>query len=286
MTTSIKEVITADWVEMNGHPLRQPLPNRKLENIGPLLLIHHHQTIIEPGSRIGEIGVGPHPHTGFAPVTFIFKGDVNHRDSRGNNSVVEAGGVQWMNAGKGIVHSERPSAELAKNGGEQEIIQIWINSPAKHKFDLPVYFALNKTEIPVINNHHVTIKVVAGTYENITGFNQTQSNMVLLEIHNSGEAKQTINFNASWEHAIYNLDETININGQDVFGSQLVVFEKNTQSVDIQFNKPTRLLVFDMEAINEPIATYGPFVMNNQTQIMQAMRDYQMGKMGVLIEEF
>jgi hypothetical protein len=242
--------------------------------------------MIQPNSRLGEVGVGPHPHTGFAPVTFILKGDVNHRDSRGNNSVVNAGGVQWMNAGKGIVHSERPSAELAKNGGEQEIIQIWINSPAKHKFDLPAYFALNKSEIPVIENTNVSIKVVAGVYENITGFNQTQSKMVLLEIHSSGEAKQTINLNAGWEHAIYNLDETINIDGQDIFGSQLAIINSSTQSIDIQLNKPTRLLVFDMEAIHEPIATYGPFVMNNQTQIMQAMRDYQMGKMGVLIEEF
>ena len=283
---SIKKIIAADWVEMGGIPLRQPLPNGLINNIGPLLLIHHHKSTIPSGSKPSDVGVGPHPHTGFAPVTFIFEGNVNHRDSRGHNSIVKAGGVQWMNAGKGIIHSERPSAEFAAKGGVQEIIQIWINSPAKYKQEQPKYFALNKHEIPVIEEHNLTIKVVAGKYGQIQGFNEIQSPMTILEVHSAGKTSHTFQFTKGYEHAIYNLDEAFNAEGNLVNGSNLLIINNETTELTLNFDKPTRLLVFDMEAINEPIATYGPFVMNTQSEIMQAMRDYQMGKMGILIEEF
>jgi redox-sensitive bicupin YhaK (pirin superfamily) len=285
MKNSIKKIIPASWVQMGGHPLRQPLPNNYVENIGPLLLIHHHQSIIKEGSKQNEVGVGPHPHTGFAPVTFIYKGNVNHRDSRGNNSVVEAGGIQWMNSGMGIVHSERPSVEFAANGGEQEIIQIWINSPAKFKKNQPEYFAINKEEIKVLSFENLEIKVTVGNYQNLIGFNKAQSNMVILDIVSSGKCKQVFTLNKGWEHAIYNLDKDILVNNETVKGSDLVIIDNDATEIEIEFNDPTRLLFFDMEAINEPIASYGPFVMNTQTEIMEAMRNYQMGKMGVLIEE-
>ena len=285
MKNSIKKIIPASWVQMGGHPLRQPLPNNYVENIGPLLLIHHHQSIIKESSKQNEVGVGPHPHTGFAPVTFIYKGNVNHRDSRGNNSVVEAGGIQWMNSGMGIVHSERPSVEFAANGGEQEIIQIWINSPAKFKKNQPEYFAINKEEIKVMSFENLEIKVTVGNYQNLIGFNKAQSNMVILDIVSSGKYKQVFTLNKGWEHAIYNLDKDILVNNETVKGSDLVIIDNDATEIEIEFNEPTRLLFFDMEAINEPIASYGPFVMNTQTEIMEAMRNYQMGKIGVLIEE-
>lgn len=285
MKNSIKKIIPASWVQMGGHPLRQPLPNNYVENIGPLLLIHHHQSIIKEGSKQNEVGVGPHPHTGFAPVTFIYKGNVNHRDSRGNNSVVEAGGIQWMNSGMGIVHSERPSVEFAANGGEQEIIQIWINSPAKFKKNQPEYFAINKEEIKVMSFENLEIKVTVGNYQNLIGFNKAQSNMVILDIVSSGKCKQVFTLNKGWEHAIYNLDKDILVNNETVKDSDLVIIDNDATEIETEFNEPTRLLFFDMEAINEPIASYGPFVMNTQTEIMEAMRNYQMGKMGILIEE-
>lgn len=285
MINSIKKIIPASWVQMGGHPLRQPLPNNDVENIGPLLLIHHHQSVIKEGSKQNEVGVGPHPHTGFAPVTFIYKGNVNHRDSRGNNSVVEAGGIQWINSGMGIVHSERPSVEFAANGGEQEIIQIWINSPAKFKKNQPEYFAINKEEIKVLSFENLEIKVTVGNYQSLIGFNKAQSNMVILDIVSTGKCKHVFTLNKGREHAIYNLDKDILVNNETVKGSDLVIIDNDATEIEIEFNEPTRLLFFDMEAINEPIVTHGPFVMNTQTEIMEAMRNYQMGKMGVLIEE-
>lgn len=286
MDNIILKNIPADWVEMGGNPLRQPLPNKFVENVGPLLLIHHHQSIIKEGTRPNEVGVGPHPHTGFAPVTFIYKGNVNHRDSRGNNSIVEEGGIQWMNSGMGIVHSERPSKEFALKGGVQEIIQIWINSPSKFKKEQPEYFAIHKNEIQVIQNQTTEIKVAVGSYNGIKGFDKAQSPMNILDIQSKEKGKKIFNLTKGWEHAIYNLDESIIIDNNEIKGSSLALIDSNTTEIEIDFDKPTRLLLFDLQAINEPIATYGPFVMNTQTEIMEAMKNYQMGKMGVLIESF
>ena len=113
---------------MGRFRVRQPLPHQRINNIDPFLLLHHAgPTPYFAGSRPSAEGVPPHPHRGFEPVTFVYKGGVHHRDSRGNDSVIGEGGVQWMTAGMGIIHSERPPAELTENGGDQEIIQLWVN---------------------------------------------------------------------------------------------------------------------------------------------------------------
>ena len=134
---SIKKIIPAQRVNMGGHLLDQPLPVQGVEMIDPFLLIHHWNEPLAKGGRQSELGVGPHPHRGFSPVTFIFKGSVRHQDSIGNTAVISSGGTQWMHAGNGIVHSERPGIELVKNGGEQEFIQFWVNTPAKYKMEAP-----------------------------------------------------------------------------------------------------------------------------------------------------
>ena len=125
---SIQKIIPAQKVNMGGHILDQSLPVRGLDQIDPFLLIHHWKRTQKGGRHPRDLGVGPHPHRGFAPVTLIFKGDVHHRDSMGMNSIIEAGGTQWMNAGRGIVHSERPSRQMAEQGGESEFIQFcfWV----------------------------------------------------------------------------------------------------------------------------------------------------------------
>ena len=120
--------------------MRQPLPSNEIDYLDPFILLHHGHIIFDEHTNLSHAGVGPHPHRGFSPVTFVFKGGSNHRDSRGNNNVIYAGGAQWMNAGMGVIHSERPPADIHEIGGRQEIIQLWINTPAKHKMDQPEYF--------------------------------------------------------------------------------------------------------------------------------------------------
>ena len=131
-TRTINQIIPAQRINMGGHLLDQPLPTRQVDQIDPFLLIHHWDKPIAKGYRQKDLGVGPHPHRGFSPVTFIFKGSVRHQDSIGNNVVVSAGGTQMDACGKGIVHSERPGLELVENGGDQEFIQFWVNSPSAY----------------------------------------------------------------------------------------------------------------------------------------------------------
>ena len=133
---------------MGGIPVRQPFPTQRVEQIDPFLLLHHVDTSLPEHVLPEHAGVGPHPHRGFSPVTFVFKGGVHHRDSRGNNSIVYAGGAQWMNAGRGIVHSERPPHDIHQKGGRQEMVQLWINTPAKSKMEQPEYFPVNPEQIP------------------------------------------------------------------------------------------------------------------------------------------
>src|SRR5688500_13192601 len=120
----VKYLLYAEERDMGGMPIRQPFPTLKVDQVDPFLLLHHADVKVSEHVQPSHAGVGPHPHRGFSPVTFIFKGGVHHRDSRGNNSIVYAGGAQWMNAGMGVMHSERPPADIHERGGRQEIIQL------------------------------------------------------------------------------------------------------------------------------------------------------------------
>src|SRR4051812_21826584 len=168
---TIKSIVYANTFDMGGMPVRQAFPSSKAEQVDPFLLLHHANVKVPSNLPVGKTGVGPHPHRGFSPATFVFKGGVHHRDSRGNNNVVYEGGTQWMNAGMGIIHSERPPQDIFEKGGVQEIIQLWINMPAKNKMDQPSYFPLNTEDTPVYKSADelVTINIIAGELENIKG---------------------------------------------------------------------------------------------------------------------
>jgi redox-sensitive bicupin YhaK (pirin superfamily) len=286
MLKPVSKLLYAHQVDMGGIPIRQPLPSAQVEMIDPFLLIHHHASEVKPNTAPLHAGVGPHPHRGFSPVTFIYEGDVNHRDSRGNNEIVSKGGVQWMNAGMGIIHSERPSPELAKNGGKQEIIQLWINTPAAHKMDQPAYFSLNHSDIPKLNSRGVEIDIVAGEYKGVKGFDQTFSKMLILNIRMEKDAEVEIEVPETFNTCLYNFDANIFDDGFGIIEPKYLVLYKNEgNKIRIKASDKTRILFLSGEPLNEPVVSYGPFVLNNETQIMQAMRDYQMGKMGMLIEE-
>src|SRR4051812_33605254 len=156
---------------MGGLPIRQPFPTNNVAQIDPFLLLHHADVKVPTHLEPDHAGVGPHPHRGFSPVSFIFKGGVHHRDSRGNDSVIYAGGAQWMNAGMGVMHSERPPRDIHEIGGRQEIIQLWINTPAGHKMDQPVYFPVTAEEAPAYHtaDNAVVMKVFSGNLMGVKG---------------------------------------------------------------------------------------------------------------------
>lgn len=283
---TITQVIPSQKINMGGHLLEQPLPNAFMQQLDPFLLIHHAEWTFSGNQRQKEVGIGGHPHRGFSPVTFVFKGAVRHQDSFGHDAVVGAGGTQWMHAGKGIVHSERPSKELAEKGGEQEIIQFWVNTPAKYKMERPYYLPLTKEETPSIEGPGYELQVVAGKYQGITGPAKTFSPMVLLRGKVEHGKVLEISLPAAYNSLLYLLDGELAVNGRTAKRKDLVWFANDGEIVNLKANEDTRFIVLSGAPIGEKVSSYGPFVMNSQTEIMEAIRDSQMGKMGVLIESF
>lgn len=289
MNRNISGIFNAAKVNMGGIFLDQALPIANLEQVDPFLLIHHWDRPLKGNQHPRDTGVGPHPHRGFSPVTVIFKGAVHHRDSRGNSSIVKAGGAQWMNSGMGIIHSERPPKDLAEKGGEFEIIQFWVNVPAKHKIDQPQYFPVDFDTLPKIVSEDKSIRVgiLAGEMNEIKGAVKTFTpmNIFILDIGTGGKIKLPVpeNYNA----ILYQLDGKLKLNGSFNTGpKQLAWFKNNGDEISIEGIEPTRALLLSGRPIDEEVVSQGPFVMNSQTEILEAMRDYQKGKMGMLIEEF
>ena len=285
---SIKKIISSEKVDMGGILLDQPLPNKFMDQLDPFLLIHHWSDKLKGSQKQNEAGVGPHPHRGFSPVTLIFKGGVHHRDSSGNDSIVMEGGTQWMFAGRGITHSERPEKKLAEQGGEFELIQFWLNVPAKYKMEQPIYKAITKENTPqhISDDGKVKVGIVSGEFKGIKGAVDTFTVVTTLrfEIEMNGE----IEFDIPSAHNIllYILDGELIVNDSEkALGREMVWFNNDDMKIKLKANDLTRAILLAGEPINEEVTSYGPFVMNNHTQIMEAIRDAQMGKMGVLIEE-
>ena len=286
---SIKQIIKSEKVDMGGIILDQPLPNKFMDQIDPFLLIHHWDDELKGGKHQNETGVGPHPHRGFSPVTLIFKGGVQHRDSRGNNSIVTEGGTQWMYAGRGITHSERPVKELAENGGVLEFIQFWVNVPAKNKMDQPYYKAIKKEDTPIYfsNDKKIEVAVVSGELNGVKGIVDTFTplNTFRLNFSENGE----IDFEIPNNHntLFYLLKGKIKVNDElEINANELVYFDNDDSKIKFTAIENGYGILLSGTPIDEEVSSYGPFVMNTQTEIMEALRDAQTGKMGVLIEEF
>lgn len=285
---TVSRLLYAQPMDMGGMPIRQPLPTQQVEQIDPFLLLHHADLKVPTHIEPDHGGVGPHPHRGFSPVTFIFKGGVHHRDSRGNDSVIYAGGAQWMNAGMGVIHSERPPHDIHEIGGRQEIIQVWINTPAGHKMDAPAYFPLSAEDAPskLSEDSKVNVRVFSGEIMGLKGTipSHTEVNAATLEFKKGG--KISVPLPAHHNAAIYLLDGKLTVEGFGlVKGLNLVHFKNDGSGISMEAMEDTRVLLLSGAPLHEEVVSYGPFVMNTQTQIMEAMRDYQKGKMGMLVEE-
>ncbi|MBX0332285.1 pirin family protein [Pontibacter sp. HSC-14F20] len=284
---SVARLLYAEEIDMGGMPLRQPLPTGQVEQHDPFLLLHHHTTTVLQSDYLYKLGVDPHPHRGFSPVTFVYQGGVHHRDSRENDSVVYAGGTQWMNAGRGIVHSERPPLEMQEQGGVQEIVQVWVNTPKALKMEQPAYFALQAEDTPTTteNEGRVQIAVVAGNYKAITGPVSTPGPVMALRLTLQAGGQCAIPIPADHNAMLYLLDGQVMLEGYGLVDAlNLALLNQDGETCTITAHQDTRLLFLSGKPLDEPLAMHGPFVMNNQTEVMQAMRDYQMGKMGMLFE--
>jgi redox-sensitive bicupin YhaK (pirin superfamily) len=283
---TIQHKVASPFVNMGPIKLRQPIPTNGIENVDPFLLLHHYGPY-----AISEFSnpfdLGPHPHRGFEPITLLFKGEQLHRDSLGNDMVVKAGGVQWTTAGSGIIHAEGPTKDFVKRGGDLEGIQLWLNLPAKYKMMTPNYQHLEDEQIPKIfsEDKKVQLNVIAGNQNDESGLIQTQTAVNVFTAIADENGKLEIEIPENHQSLIYLLDGEILVNDVEVLKkgeNQMITFKQNGDMIKFKATKKSTLLILSGEPIREKISQYGPYVMNTQTEIMEAMRDYQKGKMGHL----
>lgn len=289
MLKPIKYVFSVPLVEMGDIMVYQPLPNNWTKQIDPFLLVHHWADNLKGGQKQKEVGIGPHPHSGFSPVTLVFKGGVHHRDSLGNSSIVMDGGVQWINSGKGIIHSERPVKSIAEKGGEFEIVQFWVNTPSKLKKLSPEYFSIQAVDIPVFNfeDGKSVARIISGELFNMRGKAHSASPILIVRFDLKKGCVINVPVSEKYNTFIYQLNGKLLINDiEDIEGKMQVWFENTGNELKLYASENSQLILFAGEPINEKTVNYGPFVMNNESEILGALRDYQMGKMGILIEEF
>jgi len=283
---TIAHKVGSPLVNMGPIRLRQPLPTENIENVDPFLLLHHYGPY-----AISEFNnpfdLGPHPHRGFEPITLLFKGEQLHRDSLGNEMLVKAGDVQWTTAGRGVIHAEGPSKEFVKRGGDLEGIQLWLNLPAKDKMMTPNYQHIKKEDIPIVENIGKTIqlKVVSGEQDGKNGLIKTQTEVNVFTVNAKEKGSININIPMNHQSLVYLLDGEVMVNDKVTLKKgaiQMVTFNQDGDFIELESKKESTLLVLSGEPIQEKVAQYGPYVMNSQTEIMEAMRDYQQGKMGYL----
>jgi quercetin 2,3-dioxygenase len=271
---------------MGKTAIKQALPDANREQISPFLLLHHFgPTQVAPGTD--PLGVGPHPHRGFEPITFLYQGGIRHKDSRGHEGFLRGGDVQWMTAGRGIIHSEYASKEFLQEGGTMEGIQLWVNLPRADKMAQPAYQDIKQERIPTWteDQDRVTHRLVAGQYAEKQGPAHTFTPLLALQTELEAGGETFIAIPSSFNAFLYILRGEVEINAdQHFFAEMLVQFGNSGDGFTLKGVSAAQVLILAGEPIHEPVAQWGPYVMNTQTELLEAMRDYQMGKMGVYIE--
>lgn len=261
--------------------VRQSLPHKDFRFANPFIVIHHGGPVTyQPGQHAR---IHPHPHRGFSPYTFMLQGEGFHRDNAGNDEVIKAGGVQWMFAGRGILHSEGPTSDLLEKGGIQELIQLWINVPRANKWDKPFYQAAAADQLPrVIDEPGVQFRLASGDYNGKTG--PIQNFTPVISMIGEVEAGREIELDAppGYWTLLYVVNGKVVVNDQPVDMHHLVVFDKAAGEIIVSATENARLLFLSAEPLEEPVAAKDNFVMNTAEEIEQAMEDYKNGKFGSL----
>lgn len=229
-------------------------------------------------------GVDVHPHKGFETVTIAYKGSVAHNDSAGNSGVINPGDVQWMTAGSGILHKEYHEESFAARGGLFEMVQLWVNLPKKDKSVTPHYQALTKEAITkvVLPGNGGEVNVIAGDFNGTKGAAETYTPVNLFDVKLNAGHHVTTHIPAAHHTALLVIEGHIEVNGKEVNEHDFVLFRNEGDEVAIKATTGAVVLVLSGEPIDEPIASYGPFVMNTQTEIREAIEAFQSGKFGVL----
>jgi redox-sensitive bicupin YhaK (pirin superfamily) len=287
MTTRIMSALIAGQPTQDGNrvPLTRLVPGRgqhgseAFRAMDPFLLMDHFGPMVLPPGT--DAGFPPHPHRGFQTLTYLIQGAFRHRDSTGGSGLLRPGGAQLMNAGAGIVHEEMPVPEQLETGGPIEGVQLWINLPKAHKGSTPGYTDLQPEAMPWTPLPSGRIRVLAGTWAGVTGPAVTPAKVAYahLELEAGGTFEQAIP--EAWTAAVVPLRGSVRIGGQEVAADTVALLGAGDR-LALEAASPASLMLLAGEPLREPIAHYGPFVMNTPAEIEQAILDYQQGRMGHL----
>ncbi len=262
--------------------MTSPMPGSRIRQLSPFLLIDHTGPMqVEPTES--PLGADPHPHRGFETVTIVYQGYLAHRDTAGYSGKIGPGDVQWMTAGAGLLHEERHEKEFARQGGVLELIQLWVNVPKKDKMFPPRYQELRSGTIPVIATAEGkgAIRVISGSYAGVSGPAETFSPITILDVHQPKGTTLQLQLPAAYNVGIYVVKGSVQLHGNRAAQTkQLVVFGWDADGIEVAFEEDSTFLVLAGEPIEEPLATYGPFVMNTNQELVQAIEDFESGTMG------
>lgn len=258
-----------------------PTPSVPMNALDPFIFLNHHGWQEYSPDNNG-LPFGPHPHRGFETVTFILEGDLTHKDSSGAESIIKAGGVEWMTAGSGLIHAEVSSEAFKEKGGPLEILQLWVNLPAKYKMTEPTYSGLQKEEIPVAvwDDGKVHAQIIAGTWNGIGGtFHPlTDIHLACIEMKQGGAIEMDIPMDKTI--FLYIVKGEVTVDGKRATLQHLVELDNNETGLGITADYDSTMLLGYATPFKEPFVAYGPFVMNTPEEIQQAYEDYRHGKFG------
>ncbi|MGH9582633.1 MAG: pirin family protein [Bryobacteraceae bacterium] len=272
------------WVG-DGFPVRNLFPsNGVAEQIDPFLMLDYAgPSYFKPSNH--PRGVDEHPHRGFETVTIAYQGSVDHRDSAGNSGSIRPGDVQWMTAASGVVHEEKHGRDLTEAGGTFEMVQLWVNLPQAHKMSTPRYQGILNDQIPVVPfDGGGYARIIAGELDGTKGPAHTFTPVNVFDVHLKAGSQTSLNLPKDHNGGIVLLQGGVVLNSSASLKgeAQLALLNPDGNSVNLQANEDSTLLVLTGEPIHEPVASYGPFVMNTQDELRQAVEDYRAGKMGHL----
>jgi quercetin 2,3-dioxygenase len=267
----------ADLVTFRAMPTHSLMMNV----LDHFLFLNHHGWQEYPPNNTG-LPFGPHPHRGFETVTFIIEGDLVHKDSETGGSQIKAGGVQWMTAGRGLVHAEVSSEEFKRRGGPLEIVQLWVNLPAKYKMTDPKYIGLQKEDIPTVemDRGKVTVNAVSGNWNGTRGPIEPLTDIELASVYFKEGGATTFSISKEKNILFYVVKGQVQVNGREAAEHQLAKFRNDHEEINIKADSDAIILFGHATPFREAFAAYGPFVMNTKEEISQAYEDFNNGLFG------
>jgi hypothetical protein len=262
---------------------QRPLPNPHLDQLDPFLFLNHHGPQTYPPHNHG-LPFGPHPHRGFETVTFILDGELAHQDSAGHESIIRAGGVQWMTAGRGLVHAEVSPQDFLARGGALEILQLWVNLPAALKMSEPRYTGLQREQIPALplDGGRAILHLIAGTWEGVAAPIQSLTGVFMSTIELRAGARVRIRGLLGRSVFLYVVRGVVEVDGDKAGAFHLVELNDEGDELELHAEIDSQVVLGHAEPICEPMVAHGPFVMNTREEIVAAINDYQAGRFGPL----